>query len=150
MDQRIFGVLRGLIPLIFRGGFRQKFLVQKQANTGVILIIDNGRAVGINVIAARCGAVAAAGQVAVTGKRNGQRGRDGGNEGWGVIKPAFDGRYHGLRCEKPHRFKRDIRFKKAQRFAVEVHLCPQALRLCQIFKTWWDGQPGAGELDGSG
>ena len=150
MDQRIFGAVRGLIPCVLCRLLRQKFLVQEQVNAGVILVINNGRAIGIDVIAARCGAVAAAGQAAVTGKRNGQRGRDGGNEGWGVIKPAFDGLYHGLRCDKAHRFKRDIRFKKAQRFAVEVHLCPQALRLCQIFKTWWDGQPGAGELDGSG
>ena len=150
MDQRIFSVLRGLIPLIFRDGFRQKFLVQKQANAGVILVIDNGRAVGINVIAACCGAVAAAGQVAVTGKRNGQRGRHGGNECRGVIEPSFDGRNHGFRCDKAHRFKGDIRFKKSKRLAVEVDLCPQALRFRQIFKTCRDGHPGAGELDGSG
>ena len=150
MDQRIFGVLRGLIPLIFRGGFRQKFLVQKQANTGVILVKDNGRAVGINVIAARCGAVAAAGQVAVTGKRNGQRGRHGANESRVVVKPSFDGRYNGFRCDKTDRFKRDIRFKKSKRLAVEVDLCPQALRFRQIFKTCRDGHPGAGELDGCG
>ena len=150
MDQRIFGAVRGLIPCILCRLLRQKFLVQEQVNAGVILVINNGRAIGIDVIAARCGAVAAAGQVAVTGKRNGQRGRHGGNESRVVVKPSFDGRYNGFRCDKTDRFKRDIRFKKSKRLAVEVDLCPQALRFRQIFKTCRDGHPGAGELDGSG
>ena len=150
MDQRILSALRRLIPLVFCGLFRQKFLVQKQTNARVILIIDNGRTMGINVITSRCGAIAAARQVAVTGKWNGESCGHGGNEGRSVIKLTFDSRDHGFGCDKTYRFKCDIRFKKAKRFAIEVNLYPQALRFRQIFETCRDGHLGAGELDGCG
>ncbi len=150
MDQRILGALRGLIPLVVCGLFRQKFLVQKQANARVILIIDNGRTRGVNVITSRCGAIAAARQIAISGKWNGQRCRHDGNEGRIVIKLTFDGSDYGFGCNKTDRFKRDICFKEAKRLAIEVYLCPQALRFRQIFKTCRYGHLGAGELDGCG
>ena len=59
---------------------------------------------------------------------NGQGGRHGGNEGRIVIKLPFDGCNDGIGRDKTYRFKRDIRFKKAKRLAIEVYFCPQALR----------------------
>ena len=66
MNQGIFTVVRWLIPLAVSGVFRQIPFIQKQINAGVIFIINNRQAVGIDIITSRCGTIATASQIAVT------------------------------------------------------------------------------------